>query len=57
MDDTSGGIHDTLIAACDRYRYAFLVEDYHDNCTDNLFAGMGELGSCRRKCRARSTCS
>src|SRR6267154_987733 len=44
MEDTSGGIHDTLIAACDRYRYAFLgVEDYHDNCTDNLFAGMGEL--------------
>jgi uncharacterized protein len=44
-EDTSGGIHDTLIAACDRYRYAFLgVEDYHDNCTDNLFAGMRELG-------------
>ena len=45
IEDTSGGIHDTLIAACDRYRYAFLgVEDHHDNCTDNLFAGMGELG-------------
>jgi uncharacterized protein YcgI (DUF1989 family) len=45
MEDTSGGIHDTLIAACDRYRYAFLgVEDYHDNCTDNLFARKGELG-------------
>jgi uncharacterized protein YcgI (DUF1989 family) len=44
-EDTSGGIHDTLIAACDRYRYAFLgVESYHDNCTDNLFAGMAELG-------------
>jgi uncharacterized protein YcgI (DUF1989 family) len=44
-EDTSGGIHDTLIAACDRYRYAFLgVQDYHDNCTDNLFAGMAELG-------------
>ena len=44
-EDTSGGIHDTLIAACDRYRYAFLgVESYHDNCTDNLFAGMRELG-------------
>src|SRR3981189_1529057 len=23
-EDTSGGIHDTLIAACGRYRYAFL---------------------------------
>ncbi len=45
IDDTSGGIHDTLIAACDRHRYAFLgVEGYHDNCTDNLFAGMSELG-------------
>jgi uncharacterized protein YcgI (DUF1989 family) len=44
-EDTSGGIHDTLIAACDRYRYVFLgVEDYHDNCTDNLFTGMAELG-------------
>ena len=45
MEDTSGGVHDTLIAACDRYRYAFLgVEGHHDNCTDNLFAGMAELG-------------
>ena len=44
-EDTSGGIHDTLIAACDRYRYAFLgVEGYHANCTDNLFAAMAELG-------------
>src|SRR3954453_20275930 len=45
IEDTSGGIHDTLIAACDRYRYAFLgVEGHHDNCTDNLFAGMAALG-------------
>jgi len=44
-EDTSGGIHDTLIAACDCHRYKFLgVEEYHDNCTDNLFAGMKELG-------------
>jgi uncharacterized protein YcgI (DUF1989 family) len=44
-EDTSGGIHDTLIAACDRYRYAFLgVEGHHDNCTDNLYAALGELG-------------
>ena len=44
-EDTSGGVHDTLIAACDRYRYAFLgVEGDHDNCTDNLFAGMAALG-------------
>ena len=45
LEDTSGGIHDTLIAACDRYRYALLgVEGHHDNCTDNLFAGMAALG-------------
>jgi uncharacterized protein YcgI (DUF1989 family) len=45
IEDTSPGIHDTVIAACDRYRYKFLnYEGYHDNCTDNLFAGMAELG-------------
>ncbi|MGA8903722.1 MAG: urea carboxylase-associated family protein [Candidatus Bathyarchaeia archaeon] len=45
MEDTSPGIHDTIIAACDRYRYKFLnFEGYHDNCTDNLHAAMGELG-------------
>ena len=45
VEDTSPGIHDTIIAACDRYRYAFLgVQGYHDNCTDNLYAGMAEIG-------------
>lgn len=38
--DTSPGIHDTLIAACDIYRYQGLIpdlgENYHDNCADNL---------------------
>jgi uncharacterized protein YcgI (DUF1989 family) len=44
-EDTSGGVHDTLIAACDRYRYAFLgVEGHHDNCQDNLFSSMAEFG-------------
>jgi uncharacterized protein len=43
--DTSPGIHDTLIAACDRYRYELLgCKEYHDNCTDNLIAAMAELG-------------
>ena len=43
--DTSPGIHDTLIAACDRYRYELLgCRDYHDNCTDNLAAALAELG-------------
>jgi uncharacterized protein YcgI (DUF1989 family) len=44
-EDTSGGIHDTLMAACDHFRYEELgCTEYHDNCTDNLAAGMLELG-------------
>jgi uncharacterized protein YcgI (DUF1989 family) len=44
-EDTSGGIHDTLIAACDRWRYALLgCVGHHDNCTDNLAAALAELG-------------
>jgi uncharacterized protein YcgI (DUF1989 family) len=43
--DTSGGIHDTLFAACDRWRYELLgCVGYHDNCTDNLAAALAELG-------------
>jgi len=45
IEDTSGGIHDTLFAACDRWRYELLgCQGYHDNCTDNLAAGMKALG-------------
>jgi len=45
VEDNSGGIHDTLIAACDRYRYElFGLKEYHDNCTDNLAAGLAALG-------------
>jgi uncharacterized protein len=45
VEDTSGGIHDTLIAACDCWRYEQLgCPTYHDNCTDNLAAAMRELG-------------
>jgi uncharacterized protein YcgI (DUF1989 family) len=44
VEDTSGGVHDTVIAACDRYRYAFLgVDGYHDNCADNLWSALAEL--------------
>jgi uncharacterized protein len=44
-EDTSPGIHDTLIAACDVYRYGMLgCTEYHDNCTDNLHAGMRQIG-------------
>ena len=41
VEDTSPGIHDTLIASCDIYRYHTLgVEGYHDNCADNLRLAM-----------------
>ena len=44
-EDTSPGRHDTLMAACDRWRYGLLgVEGYHDNCADNLTHGLAELG-------------
>jgi uncharacterized protein YcgI (DUF1989 family) len=34
-----------LIAACDKYRYAQLgCTEPHDNCTDNLHAGLHGLG-------------
>ena len=43
--DTSPGIHDTLMAACDIYRYQLLgAEGYHDNCTDNLGQALEEIG-------------
>jgi uncharacterized protein len=45
VEDTSGGIHDTLFAACDRWRYELLgCAEYHDNCTDNLAAALTALG-------------
>jgi uncharacterized protein len=45
VEDTSGGIHDTLVAACDRWRYELLgAVGYHDNCTDNLASGLAALG-------------
>ena len=45
LEDTSPGIHDTLMAACDVWRYRNLgCTEYHDNCRDNLFAAMAGLG-------------
>jgi uncharacterized protein YcgI (DUF1989 family) len=42
-------VHEQVIAACDCHRYKFLgVEGYHDNCTDNLHAGLAEIGPRRR---------
>ena len=45
VEDTSPGIHDTLMAACDDYRYGLLgCTEYHDNCTDNLHAALRQIG-------------
>ena len=45
IEDTAPGAHDTLLAACDRYRYELLgCKEYHRNCTDNFWEAMVELG-------------
>lgn len=50
-EDTSPGVHDTLMAACDDYRYGLLgCTEYHDNCTDNLYAAMRRLGLTPPEC-------
>ena len=46
VEDTSPGVHDTLIAACDLFRYVGLgCTDYHDNCSDNLRMAMAAIGA------------
>jgi uncharacterized protein YcgI (DUF1989 family) len=45
VEDTSPGVHDTCIAACDLPRYRGLgCQDYHDNCTDNLRMALLAIG-------------
>jgi uncharacterized protein YcgI (DUF1989 family) len=45
IEDSASGTHDTLLAACDRYRYELLgCKDYHRNCTDNFWEAMVEAG-------------
>ena len=44
-EDTSPGVHDTLLSCCDINRYKILgCEDYHDNCTDNLRMALMAIG-------------
>lgn len=44
-EDTSPGIHDTLITCCDRYVYEQLgCSEYHRNCADNLVEAMAAAG-------------
>ncbi len=43
--DTSPGVHDTLMAACDLYRYINLgIDTYHDSCADNLRLALMAIG-------------
>ncbi len=45
VEDTSPGVHDTFMAACDLRRYELLgVKTYHRNCCDNMMEGMFSLG-------------
>lgn len=45
VEDTSPGVHDTFMAACDRQRYVLLgCAGYHRNCIDNKVAAMFDLG-------------
>lgn len=44
-EDTSPGVHDTIIAACDLFRYTGLgCTEYHDNCSDNMRMAMLAIG-------------
>jgi uncharacterized protein YcgI (DUF1989 family) len=45
VEDSSPGIHDLLLSACDAQRYALLGhEGPHRNCADNLREAMAALG-------------
>lgn len=44
-EDTSPGIHDMLLSACDEQRYVLLGHvGYHRNCVDNLTDAMKQAG-------------
>ncbi|TFK47658.1 hypothetical protein OE88DRAFT_784452 [Heliocybe sulcata] len=44
-EDTTPGVHDTLIAACDPWRYQELgVEGWHASCAENLEKALAEKG-------------
>ena len=46
VEDTSPGVHDTMIAACDRWRYGELgVTGYHESCTDNFWDAVHALST------------
>jgi uncharacterized protein YcgI (DUF1989 family) len=44
-EDSSPGVHDTLLACCDRWVYEkYGCSPGHANCRDNFFAALSELG-------------
>jgi len=44
IEDTSPGVHDLLLSACDIDRYRLLgVNGYHRNCADNLTEALAEI--------------
>jgi uncharacterized protein YcgI (DUF1989 family) len=45
IEDTTAGVHDTLMAACDARRYELLgAVGHHDNCVDNLKNALQAIG-------------
>ena len=44
-EDTCGGVHCMLFAACDRHRYRQLGAEGHDSCGDNLKTELGKVAS------------
>jgi uncharacterized protein YcgI (DUF1989 family) len=45
VEDTSPGVHDTLIAACDPERYRLLgVDGYHASCAENFLRALAPSG-------------
>jgi uncharacterized protein YcgI (DUF1989 family) len=45
LEDTSPGVHDTLLCACNSYIYQEAgCREYHRNCSDNLHEALGEIG-------------
>ena len=45
VEDTSPGVHDTVVAPCDLPRYGLLgVEGFHDSCSNNYMTVMQQHG-------------
>jgi uncharacterized protein YcgI (DUF1989 family) len=45
LEDTSPGVHDTLLCACNSYIYEEAgCREYHRNCSDNLHEALAEIG-------------